>query len=563
MTLEDDLRHALRSHAETVEPSDGGLDRIEARLGREPSNGPGLAPRLLAAAVVLLVAGVVGVVVGRGTSSDDVVALPSSSTVVSSGATAIENELPPLLDGAETAADPSSTGSAPTEATPEDFDLPAAPAGVLGPRAASPSAAVAGFLELIQRSAEEVSVEYEGSLARVTRTFENGEIGDVTVLQLGSVELDDGSPGVVVVQAVSPRVVIESPSLLSTTTGPMLSVSGQGEGFEATVDVELYSSDDGVWLSRQYASAGNFGVVAPFATELPVSGSGSAWLVVQSAGGTATRLEPFSAMPVVIDAPRAEPVHLVTSVSADDPDGGLVVRSLPGTDGEQLGVLPPGLSGVRKRAALSVFVGDGEPIYGEPASAAGEEWWNVWLPEPLATGRDWGWVNSRYLTADVPAPVAELSAVGEGFVAGLRGDDQAFDVLPWSETGVTIGLPTDLRGATAQTLADPAFWGSTDSWILPEALVGTLDGTPRVVFSPTQELLGPDTAVMVTVLGSLEASPFGNDNEILANRFPGATVVQLTDPANDGSGWRTINLFVARGPDGLEIVGVVAIVWTP
>jgi hypothetical protein len=563
MTLEDDLRDALLGHADSIEPSPDGLERIEARLGTVSVDRPRLGVRLMVAAAAVLVVGGIGAVVLRESPNNDVVALPPSSTADAVGATAIENELPPLPDDEDSTTGSTATDSAPTEATPEDFDLPAAPVGVLGPRAATPSGAVEGFLQLIQRGSEEVVVDFEGALARVTRTFENGETGDVTVLQLGSVEMDDGSPGVVVVQAVSPRVVIESPSLLSTTTGPTLSVSGQGEGFEATVDVELYSSDDGVWLSRQSASAGNYGVVAPFAASLTASGSGPAWLVVQSAGGSGSRLEPFSAMPVVIDAPRADPIHLVTSIAADDPDGGLVVRSLPGTDGERLGVLPPGLSGIRKRAALSAFVGDGEPIYGEPASSEGEEWWNVWLPEPLANGREWGWVNARYLTDEAAGVADELVAIGEAYVAALRGDARALAELPWSEAGVTIGLPTDLRPITAEVLRDPAYWAATDSWTIPDALVGTLDGPPRIVFSPTRQRVGVDDEVAVTVLDGLDASPYGNDNQILADRFAGTTVVQLTDPSNDGSGWRTVNLLVGDGVAGPEIVGVVAVVWTP
>lgn len=562
MTLEDDLRNALHAHADSVEPAADGLERIEARLRPQPNRGPRLMVRLVAAAAVLLVLGGIGIVVAGNPSSDDVVAIPSSSTVGSSGATAIENELPPLIVPEEGTTGGVVTDSPPSEATPADFDLPAAPAGVLGPRAVSPEAAVDGFLQLIQRDSEEVTVDLEGALARVSRTFENGEVGDVTVLQLGAVELDDGSPGVVVVQAVSPRVVIESPSLLSTTTGPTLRVSGQGEGFEATVDVELYSSDDGVWLSRQYATAGNFGVVAPFATELAVSGSGPAWLVVQSSGGSDTGLEPFSAMPVVVDAPRADPTHLVTSIPAEDPDGGLVVRSLPGTDGERLGLLPPGTSGIRKRAALSAFVGDGEPNYGDRAGPDDQEWWNVWLPEPLANGRQWGWVNRRYLTED-RADVDPLVAIGDRFVGALRGDDAALTELPWSDRGVTVGLPTDLRSVSAASLRDPEFWITPDSWTIPEAFAGTLDGSPRVVFSPTQKELGPDDEVTVAALDTLEASPYGNDNQVLAARFPDTTIVQLTDPTNSGSGWRTINLVVDDGTEGLEIVGVVAIVWTP
>ncbi len=291
MTIEHDLRDALHSHAERIEPSADGLKRIEARLA-PTSSGPRLSIRLIVAAAVLLVIGGVGALSLRGGNDGDVVALPSSSTDPN-GAAAIENELPPLDQNADAAAnEPSSTQV--SEATPDSFDLPAAPAGILGPRASTPGGAVQGFLELIQRDGEDVSWSVEGSLARVTRISENGEIGDVTVLQLGSVDMDDGSRGVVVVQALSPRAVIESPSLLSTIKGSTLTVSGQGEGFEEmpTVNVELFSSRDGVWLARRSAMAGNFGVLAPFSVDLEVSGPGPAWVVVQASGGTETRLEP-------------------------------------------------------------------------------------------------------------------------------------------------------------------------------------------------------------------------------------------------------------------------------
>ena len=559
MTIEHDLRDSLHAHAERIEPSADGLQRIEARLAPS-STGPRLATRLLVAAAVLLAVGGVGAMALRSSNDGDVVALPSSSTDPN-GAAAIENELPPLDANDDAASsDPSSTQV--SEATPNSFDLPAAPAGILGPRASTPGGAVTGFLELIQRDGEDVSWDVEGSLARVTRTLENGETGDVTVLQLGSVDMEDGSRGVVVVQALSPRAVIESPSSLSTIKGSTLTVSGQGEGFEATVNVELFSSRDGVWLARRAALAGNFGVLAPFSVDLDLSGPGPAWVVVQASGGTETRLEPFSAVPVVIDAPLAGYTHLVTAIAVDDPDGGLVVRSLPGTGGERLAVLPSGQSGIRKRAALSAFVGDGEPIYGEQATAVGEEWWNVWLPEPLDDGRQWGWVNSRYLTIDAEVAADDLRSIGDGFVAGLRGDDGAFAALPWSSRGVTIGLQSDLRSVSADTMAGSNFWNTVAEWTLPADLVGPLETTGRVLFSPTQRLLG-ESKVDVALLDGFEVSPYGIQNDTFASRFAGASVVQLTDPSNDGSGWRTVNLFVAMGSEGPEVVGVVGVVWVP
>ncbi len=562
MTLEDDLRDALHAHAEQVDPSADGLERIEARLA--PVNArPRLAPRLLVAAAVLLVVGAVGTATFRNRDDGEIAALPSSSTT-DPGAAPIENELPPVGDPIDDPEDLSESSSV-TEATPSSADLPPAPDGILGPREATARDAVDRFLELIQRDGEEVFVTYEGSLARVSRTLENGDLGNVTALELGSVEMDDGSQGVVVTQALSPRVVIESPEPLTTSSGSSLALTGQGEGFEGTVNAQLFSSNDGVWLAQGFAPAGNFGVVASFSVELPVSGSGPAWLVVQSAGGTNSKLEPFSAVPVVIDAPLFGPDHLVTAISLDDPDGGLVVRSLPGADGDELGTLPPGQSGIRKRSALSAFVGDGEPNYGEAASLGeGEEWWNVWLPQPLGNGRQWGWVNSRYLAVGGEVADDELISIGEAFVNGLRGDDGAFAALPWSRRGVAVGLTSDVRRATAGQLADGAFWAATDAWILPSDYGGTTEGTGREIFSPTQSMLVEETEVgLASGPDPTTASPFGNDQALFATQFAGASYVQISDPTNDGSGWVMINIFVIQGTSGREIVGVVATPWVP
>ncbi len=562
MTIEDDLRSALHHHADQVDPSANGLERIQARLVSPPAQRPRLASRLVAAAALLVAVGAVGAMTFRN-SGDGAVEVAISTTDPS--AAAAVNELPPGDDPGDITASNASDASL-VEGTPPNAyeNIPGAPAGILGPRATTPEDAVGSFLGLIQRGAEDVIVEIQGDLARVSRVGEGGDTVGVTTLQLGSVEMDGGATGFVVVQAISPNVVIESPSLLSTSNGSVLTVSGKGEGFEAQIGVHLYSSRDGVWLNRSYPQAGNFGVLAPFTADLDVSGSGPAWVVVQSSGGTETMLNPFSAVPVVIDAPRANPSYVVTNIPVADPDGGLVVRSLPGTDGEELGVLPPGQSNVSKRSALSAFIGDGEPSYGlEPITLGEQEWWNIWLPDPLEGGRQWGWVNARYLAIDAPVADAELEAIGGQFVAGLRGDDAAFAGLPWNEGDVAFGLSSDVQRTFGGKAALPEFWSSAFSFTPPPALTGTLDGTLREVLSPTKTALAPESAVAIAVVPVAQLSPYSVVNEALAARFAGASVVQLTDPLNDGSGWRLVNLFVQQGSNGPEIVGVVAIEWTP
>lgn len=566
MTLEDDLRSALHQHADQVEPSTNGLERIQARLTPVPAQRPRLAPRLLAAAAVLVALGAVGAMTFRSSGSGEIDLAASSSTTDPSAGSVI-NELPPL-EGADDPARSDSAGSTLSEGTPDIVvpNIPLAPAGILGPRANSPQTAVEAFLGLIQRGSEEVTIEIQDDLARLSRVAEGGDMVDVTTLQLGAVEMD-GSTGYVVIQAISPRVVIESPSVLSTSSGSTLTVSGQGEGFEADVDVHLYSSRDGVWLNSTSAKAGNFGVVAPFSADLGVSGSGPAWVVVQSSGGTDTKLEPFSAVPVVIDAPRQAPEYFVTNIAVDDPDGGLVVRTLPGIGGVELDVLPAGQASVNKRSALSAFIGDGEPIYGlGPVSDGQQEWWNIWLPQPLEGGRQWGWVNANYLAevgagVEVDASAQALESIGSQFVLGLRGDDAAFAALPWNADGVTVGLTSDVRTVSAATLGT-SFWSTTATWTLPEAFGGTVDTTGRELLSPTQELLGSTVVDLRTGADTATASPFGNDQALFASQFPGVSYVQVFDPTRD-SGWILINIFVNEGPDGPVIVGVVATPWTP
>lgn len=562
MTIEDHLRSALKHHAEQVEPSPDGLDRIQARLEPSGRQRPPLAPRLLAAAAVLIVVGLAGVLSFRSTGTGDVEVAVSSSTTNTTALAAVENELPPRddPDGAESTRP---NGSGVVEVTPTFADIPPAPAGVLGPRAASPEAAVELFLGLIQRGTEDVMIELQNELASVTRISEGGLVVDVTTVELGSVELADGSTGFVVVEARSPRIVIETPTRLSANSDARLSLTGQGEGFEGTIHVDLYSSDDGVWLSSGFTQAGNFGVLAPFETDLAVSGSGPAWLVVKSSGGTETMLEPFAAVPITLDAPLSEPTYTITNIPTDDPDGGLVVRSLPGTDGTQVGVLPPGQSGINKRAVLSAFIGDGEPSYGlGPVGDGQQEWWSVWLPEPMENGRNWGWVNARYLAVDGPVANGDLEAIGSQFVEGLRGDDAAFASMNWADD-VTFGLSNDLSTTIGGKAALPEFWQDSFSFTLPPDFGGTLDGSLREILSPTGSVLAPETAVGIAVVPLDSPSPYSVVNADLAARFPGASVVQVTDPTNDGSGWRLINLFVQQTNGSPEVVGVVNILWTP
>lgn len=117
--------------------------------------------------------------------------------------------------------------------------------------------------------------------------------------------------------------------------------------------------------------------------------------------------------------------YAVVNIPADDPDGGLVARRLPGAGSEQLDVLPAGTIveafGNRELCAVA---------------ADGGVWWEIGTPR-LATG---GWVNSRFLEPlgggsgegggqdDFDTTLAQLACV-------YQGDTNACDLLE------TFGLP--------------------------------------------------------------------------------------------------------------------------
>lgn len=76
--------------------------------------------------------------------------------------------------------------------------------------------------------------------------------------------------------------------------------------------------------------------------------------------------------------------YVVSGIPADDPDGGLVARMLPGADEEQIDVLAEGtVVDTLTEADACATTGDGAV------------WWDIGTPQ-LATG---GWVNSSFLEA--------------------------------------------------------------------------------------------------------------------------------------------------------------------
>ena len=567
MTLEDELTDALQAHADQFEPSADSYRRLQQRVAAEARPAPHLGgplplgPRLLVAAVLLLVLGGIGAFAFQRTAGENVQAVASTST--------IDGELANTVPGGD--ADSEASASEPVDDSaggpnsdaigPPLPGLAPAPSGVLGPRARSAQTAAQKFLELIQRSTDDAVLEVDGPVVHVRTRLENGEFGDVADLLLGAIEFDNGDPGYVVVGAMSANVRIESPAALATVTDSRLRIGGQGRGFEARLAVDVYSADDGVALVKTWAMAGGGEALEPFEITVDVAGSEPAWVVVSSTGGTEAHLEPFSAVPIVLNAPQRADTYAVAALAPDDADQGLVFRHLPGTEeGERLGSLPFESSGIRRRGVPSRL------------GAGNQEWWNIELPAPI-DGRHYAWVNSAFLIREGEVASTDLESIGWQFARGVVDGEQAELVaLPWTtRRSVMLGWSGGLQAFDGASLAESGVWDAERTWVLPQEAFseGETMATARALFDPFRSFEpgtrpgNPDNLTVTTGTDLSMVSPYGGDQQQLRTRFHGASWVQIADAEASTPGWKVTTLFVEAGVDGPEIVGVVSTVWIP
>ncbi len=569
MTLEDDLRDSLKAHADRFEPTEQSYVAIERRLvagsvsGRA-ANGRSLGPRLLIAAASLAVLGAAGifafqnsggqqVTVGTGAGPGPTTGLGAEQTVPLPTTTA------PERDNGEAAQpsvpDETDTGEGSESATGSNSTLPAPPDFIYGPRRASEVEAARSFLELIQLPGDEALLEVDGSVVRVTTEAENGQIVPITELELRTEKLSDGSPGFVVVGANTPGISITSPVPGLRIQDSTIPVAGKGRGFEGGLAVELFSGNDGVKLSMQYAKGGSFATPEPFEATLTVSGEEWAWVVVTSDIGSDSTLAPMSAVAVQVSAPLYEDTYTVTAIPVDDPDG-LWVRNRPDAGvGQKLESLPAGFTGLRLRSRV-LSVGD----QGSPETTT---WLNVWLPEPIEGSRA-GWVNAAFLAREGEVAEADLTVLAESFIAAVNGDGTTMVALPWStRRPVHVGWASGLDRYLTAELTHSTFWTLVRTVAVPEARFenGQMDST----YLDLLHVAEPAAAALEFGTDPTQVSPYGLDQSVLQKMFAGTTFVTLGigDSAAAESEWQTTTLFVEPGPDGPEIVGVVATLWVP
>ncbi len=219
------LSAALAAHAETIEPSADGLDRIEERLMNEPQNNN---QRWMIGAASVAAALLIGAVAFVATNDDDSgVATESTSTTSSTSTPSTTAAETTTTTGAPFVPDVDPYAVAyPSPLTSQRFDSPDAVAG-------SYATEVLGFTELIQseffegdsRSGEFEITDREGN---PTSTVFVRQMEDDAWYVLGSEATD---------------VTVEKPDAGDAVTSPF-ETSGTALAFEGNVDVTVRAQDD-------------------------------------------------------------------------------------------------------------------------------------------------------------------------------------------------------------------------------------------------------------------------------------------------------------------------------
>lgn len=530
------LRQTLSDHGATVEPSPDAYARLAQRVATTDRSDRRMTswmttPRLAltaTAGAVLLIGGALAVSTMSGSESLDT-AGPAITSGPGDPVGGQAEDQAALADPTDDAADPADTADDPGDSdTPdEDPGTLGTATDVVGPVRADRKAAGQAFLDLI--GVRFTSLEVIGDSIAVS-TFREGTneiFREVARLDLVEVNGDGGQEWAVD-RVTSDDVVIDSPLPGFDASGlAQLAVSGEGEGFEATLDVEVRSATDGSLLHRTGTRGGNFGVLAPYALDVPLVGTDEGWLIVRSSGGADDVAFPFAAVPFTFDGPPDSTEYVVTTIAANDPDGGLNVRSAPGLSSNKIGVLESGTSVTREPGVFPVRVNQ-------------TVWWKV-----EGGGTD-GWVGTGFLARADEVPEQELRGEAESFMFLAANPEIA---APWfnvSRIGFTIYVEGTRVDLPARRLQDSAGW--SDPLVGPD---GELPSLADLFSAPP----GNNAAAITT---DVPATGFFDPDMrgVAGFYFRGLSSVTASYVGADGAEHLT-HLFYESGPLGAELVGAI------
>lgn len=535
--IETKLRLTLQSQADKFEPASDGYVRLQQRVESSQTTSQTTrlgSPRIMAAAAaVLLVVGVAGFL-GLRRESVNVIADSAASDVeqapITTTTSVVTDESPATTDATSSAIFPLATGL------------------IAAPLALSPVDAAEQFLSLVRLDGDVVELRQEGTSVLVYGGSTDRSLADiVATLHIEQAEASDGGVAYVVARATGPSLQLDAfPA--ERVELDALDVAGSAPGWsEEYADLRLYSSNDGVLLDVIDVY---FDEMNNISEQLQVQGVDHGWVVLSSAAGGGDHDGQFVAEPVFFNAASRGTEYQVAHIPVDDPDGGLLLRHLPGHDQELVegvGPLPAGTTGIYRRSSVP-NVGSEGAYY----------WWAV----ELETGER-GWVNARFLTSMSSVSESELAELASAFHDIATDPDLPIDAAIWPELSrkpVQVGWTQGLANLTVDQLTDQDFWDDqSQTWTFPEA-----SGAPVVARSLRDFLNMPVDIQLDFEADESFESPFALDQEATASNFADLARVTIgpADTSYDTAGsWTT--LFVEQTPDGPRIVGVSIYLWTP
>ncbi len=531
--IEERLGAAMHTQADRFEPDADAYVRLQQRLHHgeiDLREGPSSGPRVfLMAAAVLAVVGTAGFLGLRESGQQIITDSPPAEQL--DAAPEAESDTPTVK---VTTPDP----------TADQTNYPAVSGNLAGPVAESPVDAALEFLELV-RVDDYAEVRAEGATMQVFAKDQAGGVGNhVAELHIGAFKNSAGETRYVVTSASSKAVVLDSLSQ-ERVTESSVEVTATGTGwFEGQANLRLFSSTDAILLDFQTLDIGD----SPASADVALSGRDHGWIVVQAEGVVSDSIGNFAAVPVFFDAPLNPVEYQVAHIPVDDPDKGLQVRRLPGSDEEALETLPSGTLGIHRRGRVSTSGLEG-----------GFDWWAI----EYGDGRR-GWVNARYLVRTNAVTETELRQIGEAFVDTVLEPEAQIAPQMWPATNrkpVQVGWIGGLQNVSATDLRDLSWWADTSQeWIFPEAA-----GDPLEVNSLRAFLdLTDGVEVYEVNADGQDEWIYGLDQLAADSNFADLASITLGPPGGGAdTAARFVTLYVEQTLDGPVIVGIAVWIWSP
>ncbi len=542
--LTGSLGSAFRSQADGVEPSPDAYTKLanavvndQDRRTRGARSIGWLRPIAAAAAVVATVGIGGALLANQGSQSVDTAPGDDQSALQAEPVPGAEDDAEPDVE-TESITEPVPDTTTSTQPPASDGGEVAAgqPAGAVGttlpgygPIRATRLDAAQAFMDLLRLDDGYPAIVDDQVVVFSFGPDQSTGGDDIIVATLAMANLEDGYA---VREAYAESIFIDAVFGGSGDAATMR-IEGSGHGFESVLDVRVMGAFDSRVIGAGFVNAGNFGQAEPFEAEVEVFGHEHGWVVVSSSGGADGVIDPFAAKAVSFES-VADPVeYAVIGVSEDDPDGGLLVRSGPGTGNDVLAVLPGGTGGIVRAQAYPVQVGT-------------STWWSIVTPDDVV-----GWINSRYLASNEALTAEELSA--------LASRVQFFTSYPPSlplaaRLPVAIGSIVEPITVQGEELASFDGWNAQRTFPMPEAY-GEPEQTPLIALTMAEG--------WVDVEPELAASYTYESNRRAAETYFAGLSYVVFSQENPTGPWARTFVYAERTPAGPEIVGIVVEVQEP